>query len=102
MKGLILHILESRNGYIKRAELLHELNVLGQNTNDRAMRKEIELMIAEGHYIQSSEMGYRLCRSHNDFMEAKTYLRKKAVAILKRVSYFDKGLREKGQLKLSL
>lgn len=101
MKGLILNILE-RSDYINRATLLKELRSLGMNVGDRKMRKEIEAMIEDGFYIQSSEKGYKLCRTPQDFAQAKAYLRKKAVALLKRCGYFDKGLREKGQLKLTL
>ena len=101
MKGLILSILE-RSDYINRSTLLNELRALGIAVSDRSMRKEIEQMIKEGFYIQSSEKGYKLCRSYEDFSQAKQYLRKKAVALLQRCSYFDQGMRDKAQLKLIL
>jgi hypothetical protein len=99
MKELILSIL-LRSDYITRKTLLFELKSLAVNCNDRWLRNTIDQMIEDGFYIQSSEKGYKLCRSREDFREAKVYLRKKALAILHRSALFDKGLRNIGQLKI--
>ena len=101
MKGIILHAL-SDNQYHKRADLLRHLHELGIKTNDRALRKEIENMVNDGHFIESSEKGYRLLTQETDYIKAVTYLRKKALALMSRATTLQKNYEKQFNKQLIL
>lgn len=82
MKDLIIGYLKDAGRPVKRRELLQYLRAAGQDITDRAMRREVEMLITrDGELIQSSERGYHLINSEEDLMEAMEYLTHKAEAI---------------------
>ena len=88
MKEIILQILKNRNIPIKRFDLRTALIDSGINTTDRAMRREIELIITrDGECIESSERGYMLIRDGNQLNRAMNYLNSKSVALAVRKNY---------------
>jgi hypothetical protein len=68
-------------GAVKRRVLLSYLRLHFPDISDRAMRKEIEEMIRNGHLISSSESGYSIIDSKEKLDKAVSYLDAKAEAI---------------------
>lgn len=91
IKGGILWLLENTTT-VKRPELLRYLHNCGHDINDRQMRKSIEDMVEnDGHLIQSSEAGYSMIRTPEQFEAAKKYLSKKSKALLMREFFLTRN-----------
>lgn len=92
MENAILKYLSEKP--IKRRDLLYLLRQEQPDLSDRAMRKEIELMVTEhGYCIESSEKGYTLITDLAGLDRALTYLDKKAASIAIRKNYLVKNFR---------
>jgi len=82
MKQEILSFIKQAGKAVKRCDLLTHLRAKGYDISDRAMRKEIEIMIIQdGFLIQSSEQGYSIIQTEDQLSDAMQYLTSKAEAI---------------------
>ena len=84
MQDNILRHLRNYNRPMKRKELLDVLNryITHGSISDRKMRAVIESMIVDdGYLIESSDKGYNLITTDEQFRNALSYLDKKAAAI---------------------
>jgi repressor of nif and glnA expression len=94
MKPSILTILKESQRPVRRIELFWLLHARGYQTSDRAIRKAVEEMIAEGHCIASSEKGYHLITDKKQLVAAVDYLRAKSKAIAIRGNFLIRNYRE--------
>lgn len=77
----------NRENPIKRFDLLRVFNTPSEYITDREMRKLKEELITDYHIpIGSNEHGYYLCKTFEDVNEARKYIRKKAMPLLKQRS----------------
>lgn len=78
----IIYLISNQD--IKRKDLREQLN---NQLSDRALRKLIEVMINNGHLIgTSTQRGYFLIRSIDDYEDAMKELKSKGSTIFKRAN----------------
>lgn len=76
----ILRIITGQS--VKRANLLKLLKEEGHQITDRILRKTVEEMVTkDGYCISSSDKGYHLIASQEEFEKSVSYLESKARAI---------------------
>jgi len=76
----------------KRAKLLQYLLSQGCQITDRAMRKEVELMVKEGFLIGSSHSrGYFIVKDESDLNTAMKDYKSKVKGILSRAGFLYKN-----------
>ena len=86
MKTQILNYLEQKP-YIKRLELLFLLREHFPYLHERAMRKEIELMVDSGENIGSSAAGYFIIRTDEQVKEAVGWHKSRAIKSFQRAKH---------------
>lgn len=101
METEIIEILHLQT-YTKRADLRLSLQNRGYYLTDRALRKQVEILITDGKYaIASSEKGYSLITTQDALTEAKRYLNSKAYALHDRVKCLEENFKS-GKLQEQL
>lgn len=100
IQNTILWELTSKTKPIQRHFLLNRLHVRFNDLSDRAMRKEVELMITAEHIpVGSNEEGYFLIRTQDDLQKAIHSLDAKAEAISIRKNCLKNNYQEFGNDK---